>query len=109
MPHHSHMGSKRITVVETSAFTRRVEKLLSAKEREALEDYLAAIPDDVDVEAIRNNMGLTRAAFCRRFGLDVRAVQDWEQKRRRPDRAARAYLTVIAKNPAAIDAALHTA
>jgi putative transcriptional regulator len=96
MPHHSHMGSKRITVVETSAFTRRVEKLLSAKEREALEDYLAAIPDDVDVEAIRKN-------------LDVRAVQDWEQKRRRQDRAARAYLTVIAKNPAAVDAALHTA
>lgn len=49
MPHHPHMGSKRITVVETSIFTRRVEKLLSAEEREALVDYLAANPEAGDV------------------------------------------------------------
>jgi len=33
--------------------------------------------------------------------LDLRALQDWEQGRRRPDRAARAYLTVIAPPPEA--------
>lgn len=77
--------------------------------RNDLVTHQVAIPDDVDVEAIRRQMGLTRAAFCRRFGLDVRAVQDWEQKRRRPDRAARAYLMVIASNPAAVEAALHVA
>lgn len=77
--------------------------------RSDLVAHQVAIPDDVDVEAIRRQMGLTRAAFCRRFGLDVRAVQDWEQKRRRPDRAARAYLMVIASNPAAVDAALRVA
>jgi len=26
-------------------------------------------------------------------------VQDWEQERRRPDRAAQAYLTMIARHP----------
>lgn len=84
------------------------EALAHAKgERKDLVTHEVAIPDDVDVEAIRKDMGLTRAAFCRRFGLDVRAVQDWEQKRRRPDRAARAYLMVIAQNPTAVDAALH--
>lgn len=86
------------------------EALAHAKgERKDLVTHEVAIPDDVDVEAIRKDMGLTRAAFCRRFGLDVRAVQDWEQKRRQPDRAARAYLTVIARNPTAVDAALNTA
>lgn len=86
------------------------EALAHAKgERDDLVTHEVTIPDDVDVEAIRKGMGLTRAAFCSRFGLDVRAVQDWEQKRRRPDRAARAYLLVIARNPKAVVAALHAA
>jgi putative transcriptional regulator len=33
-------------------------------------------------------------------------LQDWEQGRRRPDRAARAYLKVIAKKPKAVEEAL---
>jgi putative transcriptional regulator len=83
------------------------EALAHAKgERRDLVTHQIAIPDEVDVGAIRKGMGLTRTAFCRRFGLDVRAVQDWEQKRRRPDRAARAYLLVIARNPSAVVAAL---
>ena len=56
-------------------------------ERKDLATHEVAIPDDGAAAAIRKDMGLTRTAFCRRFGLDVRAVQDWEQKRRRPDRA----------------------
>ncbi|ABC23738.1 putative DNA-binding protein [Rhodospirillum rubrum ATCC 11170] len=67
------------------------------------------VPDDVDVAAIRKGLGLTRSAFCRRFGLDIRAVQEWEQKRRRPDRAARALMLVIKHNPQAVEAALHDA
>ena len=83
------------------------EALAHAKgERKDLVTHEVASPDDVDVEAIRKDLGLTRTAFCRRFGLDVRAVQVWEPKRRRPDRAARAYLHVIARNPAAVEAAL---
>lgn len=68
--------------------------------------HVVMVPGDVDVESIRKGLGLSRPAFCQRFGLDVRAVQDWEQKRRRPDRAARAYLMVIAHNPAAVETAL---
>lgn len=72
----------------------------------ALVTHTVMVPDDVDVEAIRKGLGLKRPEFCRRFGLDVRAVQDWEQKRRRPDRAARAYLKVIQRNPKAVEDAL---
>jgi len=61
---------------------------------------------DVDVRAVRAGTGLSRTEFARRFALDPRALQDWEQGRRRPDRAARAYLTVIARHPEAVVEAL---
>ena len=61
---------------------------------------------DGDVRAARAVTGLSRAEFARRFALDPRALQDWEQGRRRPDRAARAYLTVIARRPEAVVEAL---
>jgi putative transcriptional regulator len=55
-----------------------------------------------DVAAIRKNMKLSRPKFAERFGLDVRAVQDWEQGRRRPDRAAQVLLKVIERTPEAV-------
>jgi putative transcriptional regulator len=61
---------------------------------------------EVDVRAVRTATGLGRAEFARKFALDPRALQDWEQGRRRPDRAARAYLTVIAHRPDAVEEAL---
>lgn len=67
------------------------------------------VPGRVDVRAIRNDIGLSRPNFANRFGLDARAVQDWEQGRRRPDRAARVLLTIISNEPEAIDRALDAA
>ena len=64
------------------------------------------VTPDVDVRAIREKTGLSRTKFAARFALDPRALQDWEQGRRRPDRAARAYLTVIARRPEAVVEAL---
>jgi putative transcriptional regulator len=64
------------------------------------------LPLKVDVREVRKQTGLSRAAFAEKFGLDARAIQDWEQGRRVPDRAARAYLTVIAKRPDAVVEAL---
>ncbi len=60
----------------------------------------------LEIRQIRLATGLSRAEFCRRFALDPRALQDWEQGRRRPDRAARAYLKVIARKPKAVEEAL---
>ena len=60
----------------------------------------------LEIRKIRLATGLSRAEFARRFALDARALQDWEQGRRRPDRAARAYLTVIARRPKAVEEAL---
>ncbi|MDA0305944.1 MAG: helix-turn-helix domain-containing protein [Proteobacteria bacterium] len=67
------------------------------------------IVDDPSAErilALRKRMKLSRQKFADRFGLDARALQDWEQGRRTPDRAARVLLTVIEKNPKAVEKAL---
>jgi putative transcriptional regulator len=68
--------------------------------------HVFPLPPEVDVRAVRAATGLSRTEFARRFALDPRALQDWEQGRRRPDRAARAYLTVIARRPEAVAEAL---
>lgn len=60
----------------------------------------------VDVRAIRTRLGLSRPKFAERFGLDARTVQDWEQGRRRPDKAAQSYLKVIASHPDMVAGAL---
>jgi putative transcriptional regulator len=59
-----------------------------------------------DIRAIRVKTGLSRTKFAEKFGLDPRAVQDWEQGRRVPDRAARVLLLTIAKHPEAVEDAL---
>lgn len=58
------------------------------------------------IRALRKRMKLSRQKFADRFGLDARALQDWEQGRRVPDRAARVLLTVIDHNPKAVEKAL---
>jgi putative transcriptional regulator len=63
-------------------------------------------PEDVDVKAIRSRLGLSQAEFSRRYGVSQRSLQEWEQGRRRPDGAVRAYLTVIQRNPKAVEEAL---
>ena len=68
-------------------------------------DLPSRIVDDPAAEqilAIRKRMKLSRQKFADRFGLDARAVQEWEQGRRVPDRAARILLTVIDRDPEAV-------
>ncbi len=72
-------------------------------------DLPCRIVDDPSAErilALRKRMKLSRQKFANRFGLDARAVQDWEQGRRLPDRAARVLLTVIERDPKAVERAL---
>ena len=64
------------------------------------------IPEELDVRAIRVRLGLSQAEFSRRFAVSQRSLQEWEQGRRRPEGAVRAYLTVIERSPRAVAAAL---
>lgn len=66
-------------------------------------------PDEVDVRAIREALGLSQESFAHRFGLDLSTVRNWEQKRSRPDTAARVLLRTIEKEPDAVTRALTAA
>lgn len=74
--------------------------------RGAREGFVAHVPEEVDVAAIRKRLGLSQSEFAEQFGFKLDAVQNWEQGRRRPDGAARAFLRVIEREPAAVQRAL---
>jgi len=82
------------------------DALAHARGHLELPSYTVTIPERVDVAALRHRLGLSQRAFARVFGLDVTALHAWEQGRRRPDRAARVLLAVIAKEPQAVLRAL---
>ena len=58
------------------------------------------------VAAARLKTGLSQAQFAKALRISARTLQEWEQGGRQPDSAARAYLTVIAKEPAMVRRAL---
>ena len=72
---------------------------------EELRRFKPAVPPP-DAKAIRKATGLSQTEFAWRFGFDVSAVRDWEQRRRIPDRAARVLLAVIQYEPKAVERAL---
>ena len=74
--------------------------------RGAREGFVAHVPEEMDVVAIRKRLGLSQADFAAQFGFKLDAVQNWEQGRRRPEGAARAFLRVIEREPAAVQRAL---
>src|SRR5437667_10841135 len=54
------------------------------------------------VAKIRQKTGLSQARFAQLLCVSVRTLQDWEQGRRAPPRAARTLLMIAAKNPLAL-------
>jgi putative transcriptional regulator len=69
--------------------------------------YRVTLPEEVDVKGIRKKLKMTQARFSDTFGFSLDAVKHWEGGRRTPEASARAFLTVIAKNPVAVITALH--
>ena len=68
--------------------------------------YRVHVPSRVDVKAIRARLGISQTAFAQRFGFSAAAVRDWEQNRRQPEASARILLTVIDREPEAVERAL---
>ena len=73
------------------------------------EGYKVTVPPSVDVKGIRKSLNMTQAAFSDSFGFSLDTVKHWEGGRRTPEVPARAYLTVIQRNPSAVLEALHPA
>ena len=95
---HSRIGKRLITAMR--------EVVAHAEGKVALPMRYVDVPEDVDVKAIRSRLGLSQVEFSRRYAVSQRSLQEWEQGRRRPEGAVRAYLTVIERNPKAVEVAL---
>ncbi len=65
-----------------------------------------SVPGRVDIRKLRDRLCLTQDQFALRFGLELDAGRNWEYGRREPDAAAKAYLTVIDRDPEAVQEAL---
>ena len=64
------------------------------------------IPEEIDVARSRTKINMSPGQFAAYFGVSVRTVQEWEQGRAVPSRTARAFLTVIDREPEAVRRAL---
>jgi putative transcriptional regulator len=69
--------------------------------------YKVSLPAEVDVKSIRKGLKMTQSRFSNTFGFSLDAVKHWEGGRRTPESSAKAFLTVIAKDPSAVIEALH--
>lgn len=69
--------------------------------------YQIHVPEKINVKGIRKRLKMTQARFSDTFGFSLDAVKHWEGGRRTPESAARAFLVVIDRNPAAVLSALH--
>jgi putative transcriptional regulator len=58
------------------------------------------------VKTLRRALGLTQEEFAARYHVPLGTLRDWEQGRTEPDQPARAYLTVIARDPEGVRRAL---
>ena len=57
-----------------------------------------------DVRAIRRAARVSQSQFAALIGVNVRTLQNWEQKRVRPTGPARALLRIVEVNPKALSA-----
>jgi len=62
---------------------------------------------ETDVKLIRKKAKISQSKFAQLIGVNVKTLQNWEQKRVRPAGPARALLRIVAANPKAAIRALH--
>ena len=58
------------------------------------------------VKTLFRALALTQEEFAARYNIPLSTLRDWEQGRSEPDRPAKAYLTVIARDPEGVERAL---
>jgi putative transcriptional regulator len=58
-------------------------------------------------KVIRRALELTQDEFVSRYHIPLGTLRDWEQGRSEPDQPARAYLTLIARDPDRVNRTLN--
>ena len=85
--------------IEAAAYADRDNRPLSPAD-------LGRMKRTPQVKIVRRALGISQEDFATRYRIPLGTLRDWEQGRVAPDRAARAYLTVIARDPEAVRRAL---
>jgi putative transcriptional regulator len=96
-------NGKRIIDGLTDAVAHAKGGLVGVRERNI------RVPDNIDVRAIRQKLGLTQQQFAIQFGFSLGTVRNWEQGTRVPPGSSRVLLTVIDRAPEAVKRALEEA
>ena len=110
-------GTMKKTIKPTTYDWRRFDAMTAAHRHAAAlqdPDTQPLQPEDMTrmkrtprVKVIRRALGFSQEEFAARLHIPIGTLRDWEQNRKEPDAAARAYLIVIARNPTAVSEALH--
>ena len=69
-------------------------------------EELARVKRIPRARTLRRALGFTQEEFAARYRIPLGTLRDWEQGRSEPDQPARAYLTVIARDPEGVRRAL---
>ena len=83
-----------------------MSKTLDPDKRPLTDADLTRMKRTPQVKIIRRALKLTQEEFAAQFHIPIGTLRDWEQDRNAPDKAAQAYLRVIAKDPDAVRRAL---
>jgi putative transcriptional regulator len=98
---------EKLTPVGKGVIEGLKEAIAHARGETTLPGY--CYPGRVDLKAIRAKAGLSQSEFARRYGFNLRTLQDWERSRVQPPGAVRAYLAVIDRFPEMVEKALSDA
>jgi putative transcriptional regulator len=89
-----------------SAKQRRAAAIADPDNRPMTDKEWAAAPRVPRVSTIRRALKLSQEDFAGAFHIPIGTLRDWEQGRKEPDAAAKAYLRVIAREPDTVRKAL---
>ena len=73
------------------------------------DDDLRRMRRTPQAKIIRRALKLSQEEFAAAYQISIGTLRDWEQNRSQPDKAARSYLKVIAREPEVVRNALKSA
>src|SRR5205807_7493937 len=71
-------------------------------------DDLKRMKRTTQAKIIRRALELTQEEFAARYHIPLGTLRDWEQGRTEPDQPAKAYLTLIARDPDQVSRTLNS-
>jgi putative transcriptional regulator len=85
---------------------RRAAAMADPDARPMTEEEWAKAKRVPRIRTLRRTFHLTQEEFAEQFAIPLGTIRDWEQGRKEPDAAAKAYLWVIAREPDVVRKAL---